>query len=87
MTQMESNLGRILFELVIDLEFPKQINLDYLFSSEGFVSPRMEWPLAGIDFHIIGLLLRRSAAVAAFAFFLTFGFVPPMEPGLTDPVS
>ena len=51
MTQMESNLGRILFELVIDLEFPKQINLDYLFSSEGFVSPRMELPLAGIDFH------------------------------------
>ena len=87
MTQKESNSGHILFEPVIDLEFPKQINLDYLFSSEGFVSPRMEWPLAGIDFHIIGLLLRQSAVVAAFAFFLPFGLVPPMEPGLTDPVS
>ena len=87
MTQKELNSGHIPFEPAIDLEFPKQINLDYLFSSEGFVSPRMEWPLAVIDFHIIGLLLRRTAAVAAFAFFLTFGLVPPMEPGLTDPVS
>ena len=76
MTQMESNSDRILFELVIDLEFPKQINLDYLFSSEGFVSPRMELPLAGIDFHCYRITASTGGGSGGFRLFPYLRFGP-----------
>ena len=76
MTQKESNSGHILFEPVIDLEFPKQINLDYLFSSEGFVSPQMELPLAGIDFHCYWITASTGGGSGGFRLFPYLRFGP-----------
>ena len=76
MTQKESNSDHIPFEPAIDLEFPKQINLDYLFSSEGFVSPRMELPLAGIDFHCYRITASTDGGSGGFRLFPYLRFGP-----------